>query len=58
MDMLMNGISLYQPFNITQYSAPLFVPYIYVQQGSPDEDEELLIIKSIKMKYSGDKVEL
>ncbi len=57
-DMLVNGVSLYQPFAIVQYSAPLFVPYIYVQQGSPEEDEELLIIKSIKMKYSGDKVEL
>lgn len=57
-DMLVNGISLYQPFAITHYTASLFVPYIYVQQGSPDEGEELLIIKSIKMKYSGDKVEL
>ena len=57
-DMLINGISLYQPFSIAEYSAPLFVPYVYVQQGDPDEDEELLIIKSIKMKYSGDKVDL
>ncbi len=57
-DMLINGISLYQPFSIAEYTAPLFVPYVYVQQGSPDEDEELLIIKSIKVKYSGDKVDL
>lgn len=57
-DMLVNGYSLFEPFTITNYTAPLFVPYIYVQQGSPDEDEELLVIKSIKMKYSGDKVDL
>lgn len=57
-DMLVNGYSLYEPFTIANYTAPLFVPYVYVQQGSPDEDEELLIIKSIKVKYSGDKVDL
>lgn len=53
--MTMNGADLFEPFGIVNYSAPLFVPYIYVNQGSPDEDEELVLIKNIKMKYSGTK---
>ncbi len=51
----MNNAVLYEDYAIGNYSAPFLVPYVFVQQGSPEEDEELLMLKSLKVKYSGDK---
>lgn len=54
----MNNAVLYEDYAIANYSAPHLVPYVFVQQGSPEEDEELLMLKNLKVKYSGDKVEV
>lgn len=51
----MNNAVLFEDSSIENYSAPFLVPYVFVQQGSPEEDEELLMLKSLKVKYSGDK---
>ena len=54
-DFTMNGTELFMPFEIVNYSAPFFFPYIFVQQGDTPEGAEKLVIKSIKVRYSGDK---
>lgn len=55
-DITMNGAKLIDPpFEIVNYNAPFFFPYVFVQQGSPPEGEERVLIKSIKVVYSGDK---